>query len=166
MQKEIVNHTLKPFVGREASILILGTMPSPKSREVGFYYGHPQNRFWKVLSGVFEEATPISITDKKQFLSDHHIALWDVLASCMIRGASDNSISHPVYNDIEAFVKIHEINAVITTGKKAGQLFVKKWPEFSVPHYNLPSTSPANAAMSLEMLILEYQKVLNYVFHY
>ena len=162
----MIKHPFPPLYDKDSEILILGSFPSVKSREQNFFYGHPQNRFWKVLSGVFEEATPISITDKKQFLSDHHIALWDVLASCMIRGASDNSISHPVYNDIEAFVKIHGINAVITTGKKAGQLFVKKWPEFSVPHYNLPSTSPANAAMSLEMLILEYQKVLNYVFHY
>ena len=160
MQKEIVNHKLKPFVGKEAALLILGTMPSPKSREVGFYYGHPQNRFWKVLSGVFGEVTPSSIDEKKQFLSHHHIALWDVLASCMIKGASDSSISAPVYNDIETFVKTHAIQAVVTTGKKAGQLFIKKWPEFPVPHYNLPSTSPANAAMSLEKLMTEYQKVL------
>lgn len=152
-----VKHVLKPFYTKNSKILILGTMPSPKSREIGFYYGHPQNRFWKVLADIFNEQFPVTIEDKKNLLTKYDIALWDVLASCNIEGASDSSIKNPIANDIETLVKKTKITKIFVTGKKAETLYNKLcFPKCHIPCTYLPSTSPANCSLSYEKLKEKY----------
>ncbi len=146
-------HTIKPFYNKDSKVLILGSFPSVKSREEGFYYAHPQNRFWRVLSSVFEE----EIVDKKEFLKKHKIALFDVCASCEIKGSSDASIKEVVPNDIEEILKESGIKQIILNGKTASKLYQKYMKDIKVPSITLPSTSPANASFSLEKLIEEYK---------
>lgn len=146
-------HTIKPFYNKDSKVLILGSFPSVKSREEGFYYAHPQNRFWRVLSSVFEE----EIVDKKEFLKKHKIALFDVCASCEIKGSSDASIKEVVPNDIEGILKESGIKQIILNGKTASKLYQKYMKDIKVPSITLPSTSPANASFSLEKLIKEYK---------
>ncbi len=122
---EHVTHTFGPVYDEQSKILILGSMPSVKSREQQFYYGHPQNRFWKVLSAVLGEAAPDAIEDKKDFLLRHHIALWDVIESCDIIGSSDSSIKNVRGNDMRLILDTAEIDAVVLNGGKAYELFVK-----------------------------------------
>lgn len=162
MNREIIMHTIEPYCPKNAKLLILGTMPSPKSRESGFYYGHPQNRFWKIMAQIYEEAMPKSIEEKKAFLTRNEIALWDVLSSCSIVGASDSSIKDIVYNNLFDITENHSIGAIVTTGKKAGFLYGKHWMNLPITHINLPSTSPANCRMTLEELIQSYRIILNY----
>ena len=113
---EHVIHTISPIVSSESEILILGTMPSPKSREQAFYYAHPQNRFWPALALALGEEKPASIEEKTTLLLRHRLALWDVLASCEITGASDASIKNPVANDIPALIARSSITRVLCTG--------------------------------------------------
>ena len=160
-----VTNTLQPVYDKDSRVLILGTIPSPKSREYGFYYGHPQNRFWKVLAALFQTDIPNDNESKKKFVLSHHIALWDVLASCTIAGASDSSIKNPVPNDIGRILSESDIRAVITTGQKAFSLY-KKYCEPSTGRAAicLPSTSPANCRnCSLEDLIRAYQVILKFL---
>ena len=119
MERQKVIHTLSPVFNSKSRILILGTIPSPKSRETGFYYNHPQNRFWKVIAAVLSKTTPRTNQEKRRFLLDNHIALWDVLSSCEIKGAGDASIQKPVANDIGEILSAAPIRAVFTTGTKA-----------------------------------------------
>jgi len=149
------NHTFGPVYNRESRILILGSFPSVKSREQGFYYGHPQNRFWKMLAAVYEQEVPVSIAEKKAFLLNNRIALWDVIESCDIEGSSDSSIRNVVVNDIAAIIKEASIETVITNGRKAYDLY-RKYIKEPVA-VCLPSTSPANAACRLEKLIEEWR---------
>lgn len=145
----------------KSQVLMLGTMPSPKSREQGFYYGHPQNRFWKVLAAVLDTEVPQTIPEKKQLLLTHHIALWDVLASCTIAGASDASIRDPKPNDIAQLCTAAPIKKIFCTGAKAAQLYRKLCePAVHLPCEQLPSTSPANAAMKLPDLVEVYRAAL------
>ena len=146
-------HTIAPFYNSDSKVLILGSFPSVKSREEGFYYAHPQNRFWKVLSLIFKE----EITNKKEFLVNHHIALFDVCASCEINGSSDASIKEVVPNDIEKILINSQIKYIILNGKKASSLYTKYMKGISLPSITLPSTSPANASFSLEKLVDSYQ---------
>ena len=146
-------HTIKPFYNKDSKVLILGSFPSVKSREEGFYYAHPQNRFWKVLASIFEE----EIVDKKEFLKQHKIALFDVCASCEIKGSSDVSIKEVVPNNIKEILEESAIQHIILNGKTASKLYQKYMKEIKVPSITLPSTSPANATFSLEKLIEEYQ---------
>jgi len=156
-----VTHEFGPFYDENSKILILGSIPSPKSRELGFYYMHPQNRFWKVLGSVFDEDIPISIENKKQFLKKHNIALWDVLESCDIDGASDSSIKNPIPNDIEKILNNSKVEKIYTTGKTAHKLYNKYiFNNIGKEAICLSSTSPANARMSLEDLVDEYKNVL------
>ena len=151
---QVVKHTLSPIYDKNSKVLILGTMPSPKSREVGFYYGHPQNRFWKVLADIFNEESLTRVEDKITFLHQHQLALWDVLQSCEILGADDSSIKNPIPNDFTFLLQEANIKAIFTTGKKATDLYMKYcYPDTHVEAVKLPSTSPANAAFSLEKLI-------------
>lgn len=154
----LVTHTFDPWYDAASRVLILGTMPSPKSREVGFYYAHPQNRFWRVLPDLFGEPSLVGdCAAQKIFLTQHHIALWDVLASCEIEGASDASIRNPVPNDMRVILRAAPIRAIFTTGKKAGALYKKYClPMCGVPAKVLPSTSPANCAMKLDTLRERY----------
>lgn len=162
---EFVTHTLAPVFDRSSRVLILGTMPSPKSREFGFYYGHPQNRFWKVLAAVLNEPVPETIEEKRSFVLRRHIALWDVLASCMIEGASDSSIKDPVPNDINLILQSADIRLIIAAGRKAESLY----NQYCLPKTNqaivgLPSTSPANCRnCGLAELTAAYRIILPYL---
>lgn len=164
---ETLSHTIPPFFDGESKVLILGTFPSPKSREYGFFYGHPQNRFWRVLAALFAEDVPQSNEKKENLLREHHLALWDVLASCTITGASDTSIKDPVPNNLRPILAAADIQAIFTTGAKAQSLYRKYIePEIKRPAIALPSTSPANCAMSLERLVGEYRCILDYLGEY
>ena len=161
LERTLVTHEFELFCPKDAETLILGSIPSPKSRETGFYYGHPQNRFWKVLAGVFGEKVPQPLDEKQFFLKQHKIALWDVLYSCTIEGSGDASIKEPVWNDLRIVLDQAPIAMICTTGKKAYNLFQKHWGDtLGVPVFDLPSTSPANCRVSLEELIEAYGKVL------
>lgn len=161
---QVVTHTFDPIVDHQSKILILGSMPSPKSRENGFYYGHPQNRFWKVIADIFNEEIPNTNELKKEFLHRHHIALWDVLKSCEIKGADDNSIKNPVPNDFTEILNQAPIKVIFTTGKKATDLYMKYcYPSTQIPTIGLPSTSPANRRISYEALKLEYEQLLDFL---
>ena len=163
MSEHIV-HTIEPVFDSDSRVLILGTMPSPKSREVGFYYGHPRNRFWKVLALVLGESEPSSITEKIALLHRRHIALWDVLAACEIEGASDASIRQPKPNNLACIFSAAPIRAVFTTGAAAYRLYQKyQAPLTGLNAYRLPSTSPANCAVSLERLAEAYREILLYL---
>ena len=140
---------------------MLGSIPSPKSREQAFYYGHPQNRFWKVMANVLGEDVPKTIEEKKQMMHVHHIALWDSLEECDICGASDSSIKNPVPTDIAWIIKNSNITKIYTTGTAAYKYYMKyNFPLTGLEAVKLPSTSPANAAYSLEKLVGEYKIIL------
>ena len=155
--QEIIIHPFDPIYDKDSEILILGTLPSVKSRENEFYYGHPQNRFWKILGALDEEDTPVSVEEKKTFLLRHHIALWDVIQSCEIKGSSDSSIKNVTANDISGLLNETKIHAVFCNGKKAQALFDRYIgkPQ-NLTATALPSSSPANAAWKLEKLIEEW----------
>jgi len=150
-------HPFEPIFDSNSRILILGTFPSVKSREQNFYYGHPQNRFWKVLAAVFGDQVPETVQAKKEFLLRHNTALWDVIASCEITGSSDSSIKNAVPNDIAKILKTADIRQIFCNGSKAFDLYQKFLPELNVDAKKLPSTSPANAAWTLEKLIAEWR---------
>lgn len=160
-----VEHEFGPFFDKSSKVLILGTIPSPKSREQAFYYGHPRNRFWAVLARLFNEETPESVEERKAFLTEHNIALWDVLDSCEIKGAEDASIRNPIPNDMNVILKKADINCIFTTGNKATSLYKKFClPDCEVPAIGLPSTSPANCAKSLDSLVEDYRIILEYIY--
>lgn len=159
--KEKQIHPFEPVYDEQSEILILGTFPSVKSRENAFYYGHPQNRFWKVLAALCNEDSPTTIEKKRDFLLRHHIALWDVVKSCEIKGSSDSSIQNVVSNDISALCRETSIRAVYCNGKKAKALFDRYiGKEQQIEATVLPSTSPANAAWNLERLIEEWNIII------
>ena len=164
MQIEHVTHDFQPIYNEESRILMLGTMPSPKSREVGFYYGHPRNRFWKVVSDVCGEQLPETKEEKIAFALRNKIAVWDVLAGCEIKGAEDASIRNPVANDMNLILQNADIRAVFATGQKAAQLYKKHCqPQTGMKIITLPSTSPANCSVSYEKLFEAYEMILKYI---
>ena len=155
-----VTHKLEPIYDENSKVLILGTIPSIKSREIGFYYSHPQNRFWKVLAIIFNEKIPNTIEEKKDFLLRNNIALWDTIKSCNITSSSDSSITNITVNDISKLIKKTKINKIYTTGKKAYEVYMKETQKkTNIEATYLPSTSPANATFTLEKLIKEYNKI-------
>ena len=155
-----LTHTLEPIYSADSKVLILGSFPSPRSRESGFYYGHPNNRFWTVLSLLFEEPQPQTIAEKTEFLLHHHIALWDVLASCIITGADDNSIKDPKPNDIALLLENTQIRVIFTTGLTAHKLYQNLLSDqLSIDAVRLYSTSPANCRMNTNELILNYVSI-------
>ena len=157
-------HTIDPIYNSESRILILGSFPSVKSREIGFFYGHPQNRFWCVLAELFSEEKPETVDDKKTFLLRHRIALWDVIASCDIVGSSDSSIKNVVSNNISTILNSADIKAIFVNGKTAQRLYTKHiLPQTNRPAILLPSTSPANAAWTKNMLLREWSLILDYI---
>ena len=168
---EHVTHTFEPIYDEHSRILILGTFPSVKSRENQFYYGHPQNRFWKVLAGVVnapmaEKETadtyfvPETIEEKKEFLIKHHIAIWDVIAGCDIVGSSDSSIRNVVPNDLNIVLKQAPVRQIFANGGKAYDLY-QKYSAAGTQRdiIKLPSTSPANAAFGLNKLIEQWSVI-------
>lgn len=159
-QYQKFSHFLGPVYDENSKILILGTFPSAKSREYGFFYGHPQNRFWKVLTAVFECDFPQSIEDKRSFLLQNKIALWDVIASCEIIGSSDSSIKNVVPSDINQILQSSPIQNIYANGKTSEKLY-KKYiePKTGRKITALPSTSPANAAFTIEKLVSEWSRI-------
>ena len=148
-----VTHTFEPIFNNESKVLILGTFPSVKSREQQFYYGHPQNRFWKLLALLMEDEIPDTIPKKKDFLLKNRIAVWDVIESCDIEGSSDSSIRNAVPNNLNLILKTASIRQIYTNGGVSAKLYDKYCLPFTkIPAVKLPSTSPANAAASLEKL--------------
>ena len=158
----IITHPFKPIIYKDSQVLILGTFPSPKSRETHFYYGHPQNCFWRVLAEVFDDPSPLNDVDSKtDFLKKHNIALWDVLHSCEISGSSDSSIKNPVANKFRPLLAGSSIKAIFTNGKKATALFTRLCEtEAGVKAHYLPSTSPANRARYSETELLKRWSVI------
>lgn len=152
--KEIyVEHTLEPIYDKNSKILILGSFPSVKSRENKFYYGHPQNRFWKVLACVYNEKLPLTIKEKTEFLLRNNIALWDVIYSCYIIGSSDSSIKNVTPVNITQILDIANIEKVYTNGGLSTKLYKKYLLKIvGIKSISLPSTSSANTRYSLEKL--------------
>lgn len=155
-----VSHDFEPVFDENSKVLILGTFPSVKSRENQFYYGHPQNRFWKVIAGLTESEVPQTIEEKKKLLLEHGIAIWDVIESCDIIGSSDSSIKNVVPADIERVVANSKIQNIYANGGTAKKLYEKYSQKRTGREIiGLPSTSPANAAYSLERLLECWQEV-------
>ncbi len=157
--KEHIIHPIPPFYDKESKILILGSFPSVKSREQKFFYGHPQNRFWKVLAQVFADEVPNTVPEKKAFLKKHHIALWDVIGACDIEGSSDSSITNVIVNDLSKILETAEIRGIFVNGKTA-EKYYKKYTEKKTDRRAvcLPSTSPANAAWKVEKLVEKWSE--------
>lgn len=152
-ERPFISQPFLPVYDENARILILGSFPSVKSREMGFYYGHPRNRFWKVMAHILECQEPQTVDSKKEMLLANHIALFDVIESCQISGSSDSSIRNVKPADIRRIVKESQINAVFVNGKTAAKLYHKyQAGHILLPVVELPSTSPANAAYSLDRL--------------
>lgn len=151
--RAMVKHPFPPLYDEQSKVLILGSFPSVKSREQMFFYGHPQNRFWKVLAGVLNKAVPTTLEEKKAFLHANHIALWDVVASCEISGSSDSSIKNVVPNDIREILDCADIRCIFVNGKTA-EKYYNKYIRSTINREAvcLPSTSPANAAQTVEKL--------------
>jgi len=159
--QDYVIHPIPPVYDHDSRVLILGSFPSVRSREAGFFYGHPQNRFWKVLARVFGDEVPISVPSRKEFLLRHHIAVWDVIASCEITASSDSSIRNVVPNDISVILDNADIRSIFVNGKTALTLYNRHiLPVTGREAVLLPSTSPANAAWSLERLISEWRRIV------
>lgn len=161
---EHIIHPIPPLYDADSRILILGSFPSVKSREAAFFYGHPQNRFWRVLAAVLDCPMPGSVLEKAAMLHARHIALWDTIASCDIEGSSDSSIQNVVPNDLTPILSAAEIRAVFCNGAASYQLYRRYLePKTGLAAAKLPSTSPANAAFSLERLTEQWRVIRDYL---
>ena len=159
----MIIHPFKPVIFKESRVLILGSFPSVKSREVDFYYGNKNNRFFKILEVIFDEKIGESKEAKIDFLRRHKIALFDVVKSCEIVGSSDSSISVKEVNDIGKLIENTDIEKILLNGKKAFEIFQKYIKIDKVKYFYIPSSSPANASFSLDKLVFEYRKQLEYL---
>jgi len=156
----MVNHPISPVFNEHSRVLILGSFPSVKSRETHFFYGHPQNRFWKVVAAVYERQVPQTIEEKRALLLECGIALWDVIASCEIEGSADSTIKNAVPNDVERILDIADIRCIFVNGKTAEKYYNRYLREcLGREAVCLPSTSPANAAWSMERLIGQWKQI-------
>jgi hypoxanthine-DNA glycosylase len=154
-------HAIEPIYDNNSKIIILGTFPSVKSREQKFFYGHPQNRFWKVIAALCKESLPEKVAEKKELLLSHNIAVWDVISSCDIIGSSDASITNVVPNDLSPILETADIQQIFCNGTKSYELYQKyMFSETNREAIKLPSTSPANAAWSTERLIEEWKVIV------
>lgn len=160
MESTLILHPIPPVYDSTSRILILGSFPSVKSREAMFFYGHPQNRFWRVAAQVFEEPVPMTVPDRKTFLLHNHIAAWDVIASCRIEGSSDASIKDVTVNDLRPILETAPVEQIYVNGKTAEKMYRRyTQPLTGRPCICLPSTSPANAAWSLEKLVEAWNRI-------
>ena len=156
----MISHPFPPLYNEDSRILILGSFPSVKSREQRFFYGHPQNRFWKVTAAVFDCAVPQTIEEKRQFLLEHGVALWDTIASCDIVGSSDSSIKNVVPNDLTPVLEGAKIERIFVNGKTSEKYYNRYIRDkIGREALCLPSTSPANAAWSVERLVEAWQVI-------
>ena len=150
----MIVHPFPPLYNRDSKVLILGSFPSVRSREAMFFYGHPQNRFWKVIAALFDEPVPQSIPEKKALILDHGLALWDSIASCEIKGSSDASITDAVPTDLSEILENSAVQRIFCNGTRSFEMYRKyQLPRTGIEAVKLPSTSPANAACSLDKLI-------------
>lgn len=146
-------HPIPPLFDKDCTKLILGSFPSVKSREAQFFYGHPQNRFWKLLAELFSEEVPQTVEEKSALVLRHHIAMWDTIHSCTITGSSDSSIKDVVPNDLSVIIDNSRVTQIFANGTASYKLYQKYiYPVTGIQAVKLPSTSPANAAFSLEKL--------------
>lgn len=157
----MIIHEIPPVYDKKSKILILGSFPSVKSREAAFFYGHPQNRFWKVLSGVLKDSCPKTTEEKRAFLLRHNIAVWDVIGRCDIEGSADSAIKNAEPNDLSIILKNADIKKIFVNGSAAYKYFCKYHKELEA--VRLPSTSPANAAFSIEKLIESWGIIREFV---
>lgn len=158
----MIIHPFEPFYDKDSEILILGSFPSVGSREAGFYYGHKSNRFWMVLACIFGEGVPVTITQKKDFLKSHRIALWDVIESCEVENSADSSIRNVKVNDVNSVLKDSNIKKIITNGNLASKLYNTHLVKLTgIKAVNLPSTSAANASYSLERLCKKWAEAID-----
>ncbi len=164
MNKQEYHHITQPFdpvFDGDSKVLILGSLPSVKSRENGFYYGNPQNRFWKVMAAILGEPNPETIPEKRAMLLAHGIAIWDVIESCDIIGSSDSSIKNVTPADLSRILSGAEIEQIFTNGGTAGRLYRRYEEKLTgMPAVGLPSTSPANAAWNLTRLTDTWQRAI------
>ena len=160
----MIVHPIPPVWNERAKIMILGSFPSVKSREQMFFYGHPQNRFWRVLAAVTNSPLPVTIDEKKSYLLTNGIALWDVVASCDIVGSSDSSIRNVTPNDLTSILEGADVRAIFTNGKTAHTLYQKYTkPLTGREDICLPSTSPANASWSLDKLVAAWGVIKEFI---
>lgn len=154
MQRKEIVHPFPPFYRADSHILILGSFPSVKSREQLFFYGHPQNRFWRVTAAVFEDDTPVTIPEKRAFLERNRIALWDSIGKCTIEGSSDSSIRDVAPNDLSIILENAPIVAIFCNGKQSFDCYYRYiYPNLQREAAVLPSSSPANAAWNIDRLV-------------
>ncbi|MGN0386607.1 MAG: DNA-deoxyinosine glycosylase [Lachnospiraceae bacterium] len=156
-----IEHNFEPVFNAQSQILILGSLPSVKSRENNFYYGHPQNRFWKLIATLCQAGVPQTIEEKKKLLYDHKIAVWDVIAKCDIIGSSDSTIKNVVPNDMQIILDHAPIKRIYANGGKAYELYMRYcYPYCKREIIKLPSTSPANAAFSMDKLLMVWSDAI------
>ena len=150
----MIQHPFPPLFGPGSDTLILGSFPSVKSREAMFFYGHPQNRFWRVVAALYGDPVPQTIEEKKALILSHRLALWDSIASCEITGSSDASIRNAVPTDLSAILANSSVTRIFCNGAQSYRIYCRyQLPRTGIEAVRLPSTSPANAACSLEKLI-------------
>ncbi len=159
----IAQHNIEPLYNKDSQVLILGNFPSVKSREQAFFYGHPQNRFWRVVANIFGSEVPSTVDDKKRLILNNHLALWDVIAECEITGSADSSIKNVIPNDIGKILTDSNIKAIFVNGRTAEKYYIR----YTEPCINkkaicLPSTSPANAAWSINRLCEDWKIIKEY----
>lgn len=162
MEPVRIEHPIPPTFDAESRILILGSFPSVRSREMGYYYGHPQNRFWRVMAALFSESVPETAAARRAFLLRNHVAAWDVIASCTITGSSDSSIRDVVPNDLRPILAGSRVEKIFCNGTTSYTLYHRHTePLLGIPAVKLPSTSPANAAWSLDKLTEAWRRILS-----
>lgn len=162
MSAQFIVHPIPPLYREDSRILILGSFPSVKSRESAFFYGHPQNRFWRVVSEIYKDDFPENVPERRDFLLRHRIAAWDVIRSCEISGSSDSSIRNVTPNDLRPILDTADIRQIYVNGRTAEKMYKKYTePVTGRPAVCLPSTSPANAAWSLDRLVEAWSCILS-----
>lgn len=161
---ERVSHPIPPLYNEASKVLVLGSFPSVKSREAQFFYHHPQNRFWRVISAVFNESVPSTLEEKRDLLLRNRIAVWDVIQSCEIVGSSDSSIKNVTANELSEILNTAKISRIICNGSTSHQLYMKHiFPKTGIEALKLPSTSPANASCSMDCLIRDWSVLQTYI---
>ncbi len=160
-EKNFIIHPIPPLYDENSRILILGSFPSVKSREAAFFYGHPQNRYWAVVSKILGKNKPETVEEKREMMLKNGIAMWDVIASCEIKGSSDSSIENVTANDLSVILNNSKVDKIFVNGKTAEKYYNKyTYPKTRIKAVCLPSTSPANAAWSIDRLVEEWKIIM------
>lgn len=158
MEEQRIVHPIPPLYDKNSTKLILGSFPSIKSREAMFFYGHPQNRFWKLLALLFDEELPATIEEKKKLILNHNLALWDSIKSCTITGSADSSVKDVVPNDLSMILNNSHVERIFCNGALSHKMYMKYiYPQTKIEAFKLPSTSPANAAYSIDRLYEQWK---------